>query len=79
MKYVLRNFDNKALCEEEGFTVTHAGHCGSCSNLQVRSQNSVKVGLNERPKGSQIYIHNRELLNHVADLTRTLLHSGTNL
>jgi len=33
-KYWLRNFDNKALCEEEGFTVTHAGHCGSCSNLQ---------------------------------------------
>ena len=29
-----RNFTNLAECEAEGFMVTHAGHCGSCSYLQ---------------------------------------------
>lgn len=33
-KYWLRNFANETECEEEGFVVTHSGHCGSCSSLQ---------------------------------------------
>merc|ERR1712203_14822 len=33
-KYFLKNFTNMEEAETEGFTVTHAGHCGACSTLQ---------------------------------------------
>jgi len=33
-KYWLRDFTSLEECEEEGFTVTHGGHCGACSSLQ---------------------------------------------
>ena len=33
-KVLPRNFTSLAECETEGFVVTHAGHCGSCSYLQ---------------------------------------------
>ena len=32
--YQLANFTSKEESEEQGFTVTHAGHCGACSSLQ---------------------------------------------
>ena len=34
-QYYLANFTTRAEGEAEGFTVTHAGHCGACSTLQV--------------------------------------------
>jgi len=33
-KYWLKNFTSLAESQEEEFTVTHAGHCGTCSTLQ---------------------------------------------
>ena len=32
--YHLANFTSKEESEANGFTVTHAGHCGACSSLQ---------------------------------------------
>ena len=56
-KSCVRNFDNKALCEEEGFTVTHAGHCGSCSNLQV-----AKTKLSNTPESKISHDYNLRLV-----------------
>ncbi|XP_023349179.1 uncharacterized protein LOC111717940 [Eurytemora carolleeae] len=33
-KYWLRNFNNESFAEASNFSVTHKGHCGSCSYLQ---------------------------------------------
>merc|ERR1711964_442526 len=33
-KYFLKNFTNIEESDVEGYTVTHAGHCGACSTLQ---------------------------------------------
>jgi len=33
-KYWLKNFESETECDDAGFKVTHAGHCGSCSGLQ---------------------------------------------
>ena len=32
--YWLANFNSEAAAAEAGYSVTHAGHCGSCSSLQ---------------------------------------------
>ena len=32
--YIIATFDNEDAAEESGFTVTHKGHCGTCSTLQ---------------------------------------------
>jgi hypothetical protein len=32
-EYEIKNFESKNLAEENGFTVTHQGKCGACSNL----------------------------------------------
>ena len=32
--YIIATFDNENAAEESGFTVTHKGHCGTCSTLQ---------------------------------------------
>ena len=34
-RYQLANFTGEAECGAAGFNVTHAGHCGACSTLQV--------------------------------------------
>ena len=34
--YTLANFTTEAEVEEAGFNVTHSGHCGACSSLQVK-------------------------------------------
>ncbi len=34
-RYELRNFSSEAAAAARGFSVTHTGHCGACSSLQV--------------------------------------------
>lgn len=35
-RYQLRNFNSEAAAADAGFSVTHGGHCGACSSLQVQ-------------------------------------------
>ncbi len=38
-RYELRNFSSAAEATGQGFSVTHTGHCGACSSLQVARRN----------------------------------------
>merc|ERR1711962_142702 len=53
LKYHLANFTTKEESEANGFTVTHAGHCGACSSLQdlgvyIRQNLTEKLGHTKR-------------------------------